>query len=74
MMEETLTTPIHKVVETTQTCRKMKIIIDGRGPYTEKNKASRVIAKIPQSRKRCARTLMSDVTLNRKVILFIIYL
>ena len=66
MIEETLTTPIHKVVDTTQIWRKMKMTIDGRGPKMEKIRASRVIAKIPQSRKKCERTLISVVTFDKR--------
>ena len=66
MIEETLTTPIHKVVDTTQIWRKMKMTIDGRGPKMEKIRASRVIAKILQSRKKCERTLISVVTFYTK--------
>ena len=52
MIEETLTTPIHKVVETTQIWRKMKIRMEGRGPTMEKIAASTVMAKMPQSRNK----------------------
>ena len=50
--EETLTTPIHRVIEVTNIWRKMKIKIEGRGPKIEKKNASRDMTKIPRSQKK----------------------
>ena len=50
--EETLTTPIHRVIEATYICRKIKIKIEGRGPKIENENASRDMTKIPRSQKK----------------------
>ena len=52
MKEETLMTPIQRVIEMTNIWRKMKINTDGRGPKIENKKNSKDITRIPKSQKK----------------------
>ena len=52
MKDETLMTPIQRVIEMTNIWRKMKINIDGRGPKIENINDSKDITRIPKSQKK----------------------
>ena len=52
MKDETLMTPIQRVIEMTNIWRKMKINTDGRGPKIENINDSKDITRIPKSQKK----------------------